>query len=105
MTQKDLIEAVMSGKLVTVVEYRNFRADTIKVRADGKPTREIPIVEHSIEMGPESVKVAEFLPDGSSLAGVKQPFAKGAKCVLTVESIFREKGSAKVRGKLEAYAG
>jgi len=106
MDQKAFVKAALEGKPVVLVEYRSFKPDKISYR-DKKTGQAIEqlIVKHGVEMGELQVQVAEWMPQGTTEAQVKPPFAKGAKAVLLIEGMTQEQGFFKAKGQLFPYEG
>jgi len=89
---KEINAAVMAGKFVGVGEYRGCAVRKQNV-TDKKTfqTVERLIVEHTVEFGTSSVKIAEWLPVGSS-ADVKPPANKGEGVFVSILEISRQYG-------------
>jgi len=107
MKKDKLIEQVLAGRPLLVVEYRATETDTINrkvVKAGESAT--MPVVKHKVLVGNDSYEVAEFLPDGSDLSKVKAPFTARDLVVLEVETMERTKYGNRIQGtfhgKLEA---
>jgi len=89
---KEINAAVMAGKFVGVGEYRGCAVRKQNV-TDKKTfqTVERLIVEHTVEFGTSSVKIAEWLPVGAS-AEVKPPANKGEGVFVSILEISRQYG-------------
>lgn len=104
MTQKELFDGILAGRMLALVEYRSTVPETVNWRDDSGKAMSMRVVKHTIESGPTSMTVSEIVPDGESLElAAKVPFKKGSSVVLQLETLERVKGSLRARGKLLPY--
>lgn len=103
MTEQQAIEKFMAGSPIILVEYRSSKPEEIKYRDKdtGKPMVMAKLT-HNVEMGSESFPVQERTGEQFDALSYKAPFTKGQRCVLLLDSFYRDKGNWNVRGKLEA---
>lgn len=103
MTEQQAIEKFMTGSPMILVEYRSSKPEEIKYRdkESGKPMVMAKLT-HNVEMGSESFPVQERTGEQFDAATYKPPFVKGQRCVLLLDSFYRDKGNWNVRGRLEA---
>lgn len=104
MNRKTLIEKVVAGTPVCVVEYRGTVTDVINWRdpASGR-TVQIKKATHNVEAGTNPVAISEKLEDSVDVASYKPPFKKGDMCVWLIGSMSKTKGVARYTGKLELF--
>jgi len=89
---KEIVAAVEAGKFVGVGEYRGCAVR--KQDVTDKKTFQVQkrlIVEHTVEFGTASVKIAEWLPVGAS-EDVKPAADKGAPVFCSILEISRQYG-------------
>lgn len=101
MTQKEAVEAFLSGKRVAVVEYRSSKAETINWR-DKESNKALTAVflRHNVEMDDITATVNERTAEGFKPEAYKAPFTKGQKCVLVFSDLTTVKGVTTSRGVL-----
>lgn len=104
MTLQEATNQWQAGSMTMVVEYRSSVAENITWRdkTTGR-TETMGKITHNCEMGTLSLPVSERVPSGAAVdvPNYKAPFKKGQQCLLTFESILRDKGNWKVNGRLE----
>lgn len=104
MTLSEATTQWQNGSNILIVEYRSSTAEVITYRDKSTGRMEkMNRLTHNCELGNISLPVSERIPDGSVLepATYKAPYQKGQRCLLTFESILKEKGAYKVNGRLE----
>lgn len=102
MTDKQVIEAMMSGSRIFVGEFRATKTDHITWRDKDSGRRlEADLIRHTVECGADTIMVNERLPDGQDITKMSWPFKKGDRVVVHVESMEVNKGFTQVRGRLE----
>lgn len=101
MTNKELMEQIMAGKPLVVVEYRSSKAENIKWRdKETQKTLTGVFLRHTVEAGEVSVAVNERTGEDFKADGYKAPFKKGEKCVLVFTDYQTVKGATSARGVL-----
>jgi len=91
--QKEIMSAIAAGKVVAVGEYRGFAIRMQKV--GNKKTfqyEEKKLIEHTVEFGTNSVKIAEWLPEGADEKTLKAPASKGDLVFCVITEISRQYG-------------
>jgi len=90
--QKEILSLIAAGKTVAVGEYRGCVVRSVDV-TDKKTmqTTKRLVVEHTVEFGPSSVKIGEWLPIGAS-EKVTPPADKGQPVLCVVLEISRQYG-------------
>lgn len=104
MTKPQLLERVMKGELLQVVEYRGTKTEKI-VYAD-KQTKEqksFDKLSHSVETAHDAFKVDEDtrkIPNFDPSKYVS-PFKKGQSVVAVLQSVVQSRDTIEARGHLE----
>lgn len=104
MKQKELLDQVLKGNPVMVVEYRASEPEVVRFRnKETGSQEEIKKLTHTVEAGNTSFKVSERVNGDFHPENYQSPFKKGTICVLHIESYSRDKGFNRVAsGRLEA---
>lgn len=106
MKKDKLIELVLSGKPLLVVEYRETKAENInrKVVKAGESSV-MPVVKVKVLVGNDSYEITEFLPDGTDITKIGEKFKTRDLIVIEVETMEKTKWgnriSGEIHGKLE----
>jgi len=97
------VEQWQGGARLLFGEYRSSKAEVIKYRdKTSHQMTQMSMLRHTVEIGADSVQVAERVEDNFDAAGYKSPFQKGQKVVVFLDSLVIERGVPTARGKLEA---
>jgi len=104
MKQSVLIEQILLGKPLVLVEYRSHKEEEIRYR-DKKTQATVQrlILKHAVEMGGAQVQISEWLPDDAKPGQSVPPFAKGSFAVLEIRGMKQEQGFFKAEGALYPY--
>jgi len=104
MTKAQLIEAIMAGATVALVEYRQTKVEVVNYRnkENGRP-EQMRKFRHHVEGGGAAFASEERVPEGLSLDTYKPPFTKGQSCVWHIQSMSKVKGVERNSGELEPY--
>lgn len=106
MTKTEVINAVLNGEKVTVVEYRGSNAEIIKWSdRETQKQMEAPSLRHTVEDAKTSFVVSERLDRTKPFdaAAYKSPFKKGDKVALRFNTVVVNKGVTTVTGTLEPF--
>jgi len=87
---KQVIAELLRGRIVGVGEYRACDVRSVGI-ADKKnpaaPKIMRVVVEHSVELGAEAVKVSEWLPAGALESSVKPPANRGETVLVACDAV------------------
>lgn len=102
ITLKEVLQRVQNSEPLLIVEYRSASVDVIKWR-DKTTGKEMTFtkITHGVELGPKAVTVSERVPEGLDVSKWVQSIPKGAKAVLFLETLTREKGITSASGTLD----
>jgi hypothetical protein len=102
MTQKQLMDKVMTGTPMAVLEYRGTQTEKIAWRdKDSGKSMEMRKATHNCEAGTTALAISEGLADNADLEHYKPPFKKGDMVVWEVQQMARVKGVSRLGGRLE----
>jgi len=104
MNKAQLIDGVLAGQALVLVEYRQTKVEVVKYRnkETGK-AEEMRKIRHHVEGGGAAFPIEERVPEGLNLDTYKSPFAKGQMVVWHVDSMSKVKGVERNSGILEAF--
>lgn len=104
MTKSQLMERVLAGEPLVLVEYRHSNAEIIKWRdKETKQALEAPTLRHTVETSRGSMAVQERVADSFNPQAYTPPFKKGQKAVLKFTVWQSQKGAVTANGILEPY--
>jgi hypothetical protein len=98
MKQSEILQEALSGRLVSVVEWRDW-----EVR---EPKNGVVISTQFLLMGRETVAVQHFESKGTKLTDVARPSTKpGTKVVFVATSLEQTRFGTRARGIIRPYEG
>jgi len=101
MKHDKLVEMVMAGAFVAAGEYRGGKAEKIAWRDEKSSKRlEAVVVRHVVEIGVDTVMVAERTADDFKVEDFKPKFAKGTPVVLELTTLSVVRGVKQASGTL-----
>jgi len=100
LTKAQILEGVIAGRPLVLVEYRGLMVDEIKYnnKKTGAAVNQL-LAKHAVEMGNRQIGITEWVPDGIKEAEVKQLYPKGTMLVLELEGLKEEKGNLSGSGQ------
>jgi len=102
----EAVERWKNGERLLFGEYRSSKAEVIKYRdKTSHQMTEMKMLRHTVEVGPDSVQLAERVEDNFDASSYKSPLTKGQKVIIFLDSLLIERGVPTARGKLEAISG
>lgn len=99
MKTSAIIDRILAGEAIIVVEFRKTDADEIRrsVVKTGQASV-MPIAKHTVLLGDKSYEVPEFLPDNTDIKAVRAPFPKGQKVWFLLEGMETTKWGDRLNG-------
>jgi len=96
MKEKDVIQRVMEGERLCVLEYRTGKSETITWRDPSGRRMTAPIVKHAMESKHDAISVSERVPDDFDIANFR-PRKKGERVVVHIASLTITRGAIQIQ--------
>lgn len=102
---EDAVKEFLGGSLIAIAEYRSSRAEAIQWRdKDTQNIMHAVTLNHSIEIGNNTILLAERVPNDFKPQDYQSPFLKRQQVLVRIELVTRNKGMTTIYGKLEPLA-